>query len=146
MLRSLSKRITVSHKLAFISLAFSLPIAVLLYFVVSTINANIRFSALEEMGNEYQRPLEKLLNHLGRHQLLAMRQKNGKEGLESQLRGESDAIDKAFNTLESVDKARGTDLQFTDEGLGGERFHHPCLRLLRANSPNFLSRRLTIEN
>ena len=121
MLWNIGKHINVSHKLTVISLAFSFPIAVLLYFVVSTINANIRFSALEEMGNEYQRPLEKLLNHLGRQQLLAMRQKNGLAGLETQLRGEADAIDKAFAALEAVDKFRGTDLQFTDEGLGGKR-------------------------
>ena len=118
MLWNIGKQITVSHKLTIISLAFSLPIAVLLYFVVSTINANIRFSALEEMGNAYQRPLEQLLDHLGRHQLLAMRQKGGKAGLETQLQGEAASIDKAFAALESVDKALGTDLQFTDEGLG----------------------------
>ena len=105
MLGNIVKRITVGHKLTIISLAFSLPIAVLLYFYVSTINANIQFGLLEEMGNQYQRPLEKLLDHLGRHQLLAMRQKGGQAGLESQLRGESDAIDKAFSTLEAADKS-----------------------------------------
>ena len=118
MLLNIGKRINVSHKLTVISLAYSLPIAVLLYFYVSTINANIQFGLLEEMGNQYQRPLEKLLDHLGRHQLLAMRQKGGQAGLETQLRGEADAIDKAFTALEAADKSVGTNLQFTDEGLG----------------------------
>ena len=124
MLWNIGKRINVSHKLTVISLAFSLPIAVLLYFFVSTINANIRFSALEAMGNQYQRPLEQLLDHLGRHQLLAMRQKDGQAGLETQLRSGADAIDKAFAALESVDKLLGTDLQFTDEGLGKRNRQH----------------------
>lgn len=121
MLWNIVKRITVSHKLTIISLAFSFPIAVLLYFYVSTINANILFGSLEEMGNKYQRPLEQLLNELGRHQLLSMRQKNGQMGLEGQLHSTSNAIDKAFVALEAIDRAVGTDLQFTDAGLGGKR-------------------------
>lgn len=121
MLWNIVKRVTVSHKLTIISLAFSFPIAVLLYFYVSTINANILFGSLEEMGNKYQRPLEQLLNELGRHQLLSMRQKDGQAGLEAQLQSTSNAIDKAFIALEVVDKSLGTDLQFTDAGLGGKR-------------------------
>ncbi len=124
MLENLTPRFTVSHKLTVISLAFSLPIAVLLYFFVSTINANIQFGSLEEKGNQYQRPLENLLNDLGRHQLLAMRQKDGQMGLESQLQSTSNAIDKAFTALEGVDKSVGTDLQFTDEGLGKRSRQH----------------------
>ena len=121
MLGNIVKRITVGHKLTIISLAFSLPIAVLLYFYVSTINANIRFGSLEEMGNKYQRPLEKLLDSLGRHQLLAMRQKDGQAGLDAQLQSASNDINKAFTALEAIDKSVGTDLQFTDAGLGGKR-------------------------
>lgn len=121
MLWNIVKRITVSHKLMIISLAFSFPIAVLLYFYVSTINANILFGSLEEKGNKYQRPLEQLLDELGRHQLLAMRLLDGQAGHEAQLQGTSNAIDKAFATLESVDKSVGTDLQFTDAGLVGKR-------------------------
>jgi methyl-accepting chemotaxis protein len=124
MLSNFVRRVTVSHKLTIISLSFTFPIAVLLYFFVSTINANIRFGSLEEMGNQYQRPLEQLLDHLGRHQLLAMRQLDGQAGLDSQLRSEADAIDKAFAALETVDKSLGTDLQFTDEGLGKRNRQH----------------------
>ena len=121
MLRDIVQRITISHKLTIISLAFSLPIAVLLYFFVSTINANIQFGSLESMGNEYQRPLEKVLDHLGQHQLLAMRQKDGQASLDGPLRGEAEAVNRAFDELASVDKKRGTDLQFTEAGLGGKR-------------------------
>lgn len=124
MLWNIGKRVTVSHKLTIISLAFSLPIAVLLYFVVSTINYDIRFGSLEAMGNQYQRPLEQLLDSLGRHQLLALRQKEGQAAVEGQLRSESDAIGKAFSALEAVDKLVGTDLQFTDDGLGKRNRQH----------------------
>ena len=121
MLRDIAQRITIGHKLMVISLAFSLPIAVLLSFFVSTINANIKFGSLEAMGNEYQRPLEKLLDHLGRHQLLAMRQKDGQTSLDTALRDEADAIQRAFDDLAAVDQKRGTELQFTEAGLGGKR-------------------------
>jgi methyl-accepting chemotaxis protein len=131
MLSNIGKHITVSHKLTLISLAYSLPIAVLLYFVVSTINANIRFGALEEMGNSYQRPLEQLLNHLGRHQLLVLRQKAGIAGIETQLRNAADSVEKAFAALETVDKSLGVDLQFTDDGLGKRNRRHLKFGLIK---------------
>lgn len=124
MFTNLIKRITVSHKLTIISLAFSLPITVLLYFYVSTINANIQFAALEEMGNQYQRPLEQLLDQLGQHQLLSLRQKTGQMGLDTQLRGAASEIDKAFVVLEAVNRRVGQNLQFTDEGLAKRKREH----------------------
>ena len=124
MLTKLVQRIMVSHKLAIISLAFSLPIAVLLYFYVSTINANIQFAAQEEFGNQYQRPLEQLLDQLGRHQLLSQRQKAGLAGLDTPLRNAASDIDKAFASLEAVDRAVGRALQFTDEGLALRKREH----------------------
>ncbi|RLT15538.1 MAG: hypothetical protein DWI25_02250 [Planctomycetota bacterium] len=51
-------RMSISRRLMLISIAYTLPITVLLYFVVSGINADITFSELEKAGNAYQRPLE----------------------------------------------------------------------------------------
>ena len=108
------QRINISHKLLAISLAFSLPIAVLLYLAVTSINANIRFASLEVMGNQYQRPLEKLLDHVGKHQLLARHTKEGDSGLDGELRSEATSIDDSFQALELIDREIGVDLQFTD--------------------------------
>ena len=60
----------ISRKLQVSSLLFALPISVLLYFVVSGINHNIRFATLELYGNRYQRPLEDLLHYIPEHQRL----------------------------------------------------------------------------
>ncbi len=146
MLENIARRITISHKLTIISLAFSLPIAVLLYFFVSTINADIQFASLEAMGNEYQRPLEKLLDHLGQHQLMVMRQKAGQPSVDAALRGESEAINRAFDDLAAVDQKRGTVLQFTEAGLGGKRNRsHAIVAKVKAKWDDLRTASLTAE-
>src|SRR5258706_73575 len=62
------------QKLVLIGLAFSMPIAVLLTFLVKGIEKDIQFGTWEKLGNEYQRPLMRLLDHLSQHRLLAMPQ------------------------------------------------------------------------
>ncbi len=106
-----------SQKLTVISLSFSLPIAVLLYFVVDGINYDIRFSTLEMYGNRYQRPLESLLEHIPEHKFLAHRMLEGDANLESRLRSEQAKIDEAITALQTVDQTLGTELQFTEAGL-----------------------------
>ena len=54
----------VSTKLALICGSLSLPIAVLLYSTIHTINKDVDLVQYEEHGNQYQRPLEKLLKAL----------------------------------------------------------------------------------
>ena len=111
----------VSHKMLVISLSFSLPIAVLLYFVTLVTNKDIEFARKEMAGNEYQRPLEKLLEHIPLHWLSARRSLAGEKGLDSQLHNEQSQTDDAFTQLEAVDQRIGQLLQFTTEGLGGKR-------------------------
>ena len=54
-------KLGVSSKLWTISLAYSLPIAVLLYLMIAGFNKDIQFSQMELYGNAYQRPLELVL-------------------------------------------------------------------------------------
>lgn len=54
-------RLKIWQKLALISFAFTLPIAVLIYFMISVVNGHISFATSEKSGNAYQRPLESLL-------------------------------------------------------------------------------------
>lgn len=145
MFSNVTKRITVSHKLTIIALAFSLPIAVLLYFYVSTINANIQFGSLEKMGNQYQRPLEELLNHLGRHQLFAMRQKDGQAGLDAQLQKASNDVDMAFVALGAIDQTVGIDLQFTDIGLAKRKREHATVARVKSRWDELRRTKLTPE-
>lgn len=118
MVAELLKKTRIAHKLLLISLSFMLPITVLLYFMVAGINYDIRFTRLEEFGNEYQRPLEELLRHVPQHEFLASRLQAGDADVEGRLLSEQSKIDQALQRLKSVDDMRGEDLQFTEEGLG----------------------------
>jgi methyl-accepting chemotaxis protein len=108
----------ISHKLSLISASFMLPIAVLLYFMIDGISRDIRFTALELYGNEYQRPLEDLLRAVPKHEYLAARMAAGEKELESQILGVQSKIDQAMQRVVAVDRRYGADLQFTEEGLG----------------------------
>lgn len=113
----LLERLPISRRLTLISLAYTLPIAVLLYFVVNGINQDIRFSELEKLGNAYQRPLSQLLEHVPKHTLAARRVLAGDtSGREPQSRSQTE-IDRAFVALRAVDDRHAGDLQFTAEGL-----------------------------
>ncbi|MEI8383839.1 MAG: methyl-accepting chemotaxis protein [Planctomycetota bacterium] len=100
----------IPNKLLWISMSFSLPIAVLLYFMVAGINDDIGFAERELAGNEYQRPLHDLLRHLARHQVLA-------GGAELEIVSEQGKIDQALQRLEGVQRLFGQSLQVTDAGL-----------------------------
>ena len=111
------ERLPISRRLTLISLAYTLPIVVLLYFVVQGINQDIRFTELEKLGNAYQRPLATLLQHLPQHDLAARRMRDGDgDGSESLTRSRIE-IDKAFAELRTIDARHAADLQFTAEGL-----------------------------
>ena len=116
-MNSLLERLSISRRLTLISLAYTLPIAVLLYFVVNGINQDIRFSDLEKLGNAYQRPLAKLLEHLPQHQLAARRLLAGDKDRSEALMSSQADIDQAFIALAAVDSRYGDDLQFTAAGL-----------------------------
>jgi hypothetical protein len=114
-------RITVGQKILIIATSFSLPIAVLVYFVTSTIQSNYRFTELECMGNRYQRPLEQILEGLQAHQI-ATSYGGGKDA--AKIEAYANDVDTAFQELAKIDRAVGTDLQFTDEGLGKRGREH----------------------
>src|SRR5690348_2742228 len=117
------RQLGVSSKLWTISLAYSLPIAVLLYLMVQGFNKDIDFAQMELHGNAYQRPLEQLLKLIPEHQLLAARAEQDDQA-RVQLLTKQAQIDKAFDSLDLVDQKLGTVLQFTDEGLGKRNREH----------------------
>ena len=103
----------IPSKLLWISLSFSLPIAVLLYFMVAGINGHIHFAEQEVAGIEYQRPLHDLLRHLARHQWLS----KSAESAETELAGEQGRIDQAFQRIDGMQRLYGGQLQVTELGL-----------------------------
>jgi PAS domain S-box-containing protein len=128
---SISK-MRITTKLTISSLAFTLPIAVLLYFMIAGVNASIRFSAMEHYGDAYQRPLANLLEAVPAHGRLLARQAAGQPGLDGELSAAIRRTDQAFKDLEAVDKAHGGDLQVTDEGLALRQRSHLKVSRLKA--------------
>ncbi|MDA1012840.1 MAG: methyl-accepting chemotaxis protein [Planctomycetota bacterium] len=118
MLKTRLNSLRIGHKLLLISLSLLLPIAVLLYFTVDGINYDIRFAQLELYGNAYQRPLERLLNHIGRHQYLAEQVRSGDESLRQRLQSEANHVSDALAQLAVQQGLHGEDLQFNEAGLG----------------------------
>src|SRR5258708_36359764 len=114
----------VAQKLMLISIFFVLPDSVMLYLFITAINDNIQFARMEQKGNQYQRPLEKLLELIPQHRLLAERALGGEDLVSDQLAQHQKELDLAFAALEAVDALIGVDLQFTDEGLAMRKREH----------------------
>jgi len=121
----------VSQKLMLISIFFVMPDSVMLYFFITGINANIQFARLEQKGNEYQRPLEDLLELIPQHGQLAQRALGGQQLAKEELPTKEAQIEKTFDTLEAVDARIGADLQFTDEGLAKRKREHYRVSIVR---------------
>lgn len=117
----------VAQKLTLIGIFFLIPDSVMLYLFITGINANIQFARLEKLGNEYQRPLEELLDLLPQHRFLCESDDEASRLAQTQLK-----IDAAFAELERVDQRIGKSLQFTQEGLAKRQREHFRVETVRA--------------
>lgn len=125
-------RLKVSQKLMLISVFFMIPDTVLLCLFLFSINDNIRFAEWEKYGNEYQRPLENLLEHLPNHLLIARRSNVDQSPHSTELATIQEQIDLGLRTLETTDAKLGVKLQFTDEGLAKRKREHCRVQNLKA--------------
>jgi PAS domain S-box-containing protein len=121
----------ISQKLMLISILFVMPDSVMLYLFITAINDNIHFARLEQKGNEYQRPLEDLLELIPQHGQLALRALAGRQSVAKELSANEEKIVRAFGNLESVDSHIGADLEFTDEGLAKRKRERARVSLVR---------------
>jgi PAS domain S-box-containing protein len=121
----------VSQKLALISIFFVMPDSIMLYLFITGINANIQFAKMEQKGNEYQRPLEALLELIPQHRQIARQVRAGEAEAPARLAAKQVEIDSAFDNLEQVDARIGKDLQFTDEGLIKRKREHYRVHTVR---------------
>jgi PAS domain S-box-containing protein len=121
----------VSQKLMLISIFFIMPDSLMLYLFITGINTNIRFAEWEKKGNEYQRPLEELLEFIPEHQTLAQQTPVGEAQANKRLSSKQAQIEHAFETLQSVDARIGAQLQFTTEGLAKRKREHCRVETLR---------------
>lgn len=104
---------SIARKVFFVAASFALPIIVLAFLVVRSINEHIAFAEQELAGTAYQRPLEALLRDIQDHQRLARSGPAG-AGKAEALAG---TIRQELLALRAADRRAGARLQFTGEGL-----------------------------
>ena len=109
--RALMDRLTYPRKFALISVLFALPLAVVMYLLVSEINERIEFSAKEQLGNRYLRPLRALHEHAGESHMLARAFAQGQVALRPDLVRAQAAIDADFVRLQQVNNELGATLK-----------------------------------
>ena len=117
--KTLSRRIGAAGCLVLLTVAASL-----FYFISNGFSKDIAFATLERTGNEYQRPLEALLEAIPEHQLLARQYLAGHRDVASRLSEAEARADAALEALRSVQARLGTALQFTDDGLAKRKREH----------------------
>ena len=120
------------HAPELLAAPFRLPIGVLVYLVVSNINEGIGTARLEQKGDAYQRPLEGLLRDIQDQQLILHRCPE-KDGCSARLAALKDSILKGLESLESVNKLYGVDLQFTPDGLAQRKRSSATVENLKKN-------------
>lgn len=115
------KKLSISAKLFVSNLAYAVPIFVLVFFMLSTKNEIIDFAQGELNGDQYQKPLQSLLNVISQHGILAQRALHGDAQSRGKLADVETKIESALTDLESVDQKLGPALQFTDAGLASRK-------------------------
>jgi methyl-accepting chemotaxis protein len=103
------KNLKIWQKFALITVAMSLPIAVLVYLLVADKNVAINFSRKEQVGLTYLHPLRNLLEQVQSHQR-ATDAGNSTAATSSLAR-----IDETFKELDSLDRQLGKDLGTTEK-------------------------------
>jgi len=130
-MRDVFHRMRISRRLQLMSAAFTLPIGLMLFFIISTINKDIDFAVLELQGDEYQRPLEALVDGLSQHRLLSTRVASGDLAAKAAASGVAAQVDGAFDRLTEADDRLGASLQFTPEGLASRKREHVRVETVR---------------
>ena len=112
-MKTFLNRLSLSQRLLLSSLAFTLPIAVLLVFVVTGFQYNISFAQKEIFGCSLIRQLGQLVELIPRHQRLLADPARGKGGLEAVQKD----IDEALRNLTEGVQLYGAALQIDTGSL-----------------------------
>lgn len=124
----------ISFRLVLISAFYSLPIGVLAYLMIGGIQEDVRFARFETYGNEFQRPLMRLLHALPEHDLAV---RVGDVGRAESLARDVDA---GFAALLEAQTRHGEDLGFTPDELAKRDRGHVLPRNVAAEWKALASR------
>jgi HPt (histidine-containing phosphotransfer) domain-containing protein/HAMP domain-containing protein len=112
------KRLGIAHKLWAVCLGFALPIAVMFVLMLRAKLGQIEFARQEIAGDAFQRPLEDVLEHVGKQRLSRFRYVRGQPGALAALRAENREVADRIEQVIRAQSTLGERLQFTPEGLG----------------------------
>lgn len=109
---SLLNRLSYPRKFGLIGLLFALPLGLVSFFWVSELNHQIAFSAKEQWGNEYLRPIQQLASDLQEHRGLMESSPGQPDHLEVIGRVE-ERLRRDIQDIDAVDGKLGAMLQTT---------------------------------
>jgi methyl-accepting chemotaxis protein len=122
------RNLTVARKLILLGIVFSLPVAVLLFFLVKEQNIAIEFGSQERKGVEYINPVRHLLHDIQKHQVAFLNGSTDASALEKQ-------IEQDIRSAQEQDGRYGKELK-TTHGLAGlvEKWSTTKSLILRSSS------------
>ena len=115
------KHIPIIWRIVLSMIMFAIPLSVLLYLYIASINASISTAQLEQSGNAYQRPAMEMLNGLLQYRHAVTLAEAGNSTAKSNLPALSGEIAKDFADLHKVQDQYGEALQFTKDGLASRK-------------------------
>ncbi|MGL4423881.1 MAG: HAMP domain-containing protein, partial [Gemmataceae bacterium] len=109
-------RLKLWQKFGLIAAPFLLPIAALLYIVVSQNNKDIEVAQAEVRGQVYLRPVKDLNNAMARHRGLASRFLLGDRSVQADLGKAVSQADDAIRAIDTVDAKLGKEFKTDERG------------------------------
>lgn len=114
-MKQFGKNLKISQKLLISSLAFAIPIAILLYYVVTGFNTSIEFSEKEKYGVSILEPLSGIIRYIPERQTLA--QQNSKDLQSDKLGRLDEKLDSLFAVLIDKTDSWGKYISFDSDGF-----------------------------
>ncbi|MBC7817753.1 MAG: hypothetical protein IAG10_12740, partial [Planctomycetaceae bacterium] len=109
---ALLNRLTYPRKFAVIGLLFALPLGLVTFFLISELNDRIAFSAKEQLGNEYLRPVQQFASDLRDHRGLTWARAD-QENTPEELRRVDERLQRDIQEVDAVDRRLGAMLRST---------------------------------
>ncbi len=108
----LLNRLTYPRKFGLIGLLFALPLGLVTFFLVKELNDRIAFSAKEQLGNEYLRPVQQFASDLRDHRGLTWARADQQNAAE-ELRRIEEQLQRDVQEIDKVDRKLGETLRTT---------------------------------